>query len=221
MKLTTLYVNLRRFNALLPSLFILVVVLAIGWAALSQKNQNTTKTVVPPGEDTANKGLVLELRLLDFSLGENQILMEVVGRSQANSGPGYEKGRGIRNLVFVNENSESVKWLFPSQAQEITRVQPLKFPSEVVIGVYLEVFENMEKENRSYETRSVYLTSNDGLKSKKVLSDVDFVMSKRIHEQKLRVIYEKENSVRLAQIDMQDFRVVADRELAKMTELKE
>jgi hypothetical protein len=36
----------------------------------------------------------------------------------------------------------------------------------------------------------------------------------------LRLIYKKQNSIRMAQIDMQDFRVLADRELATMIEFK-
>jgi hypothetical protein len=48
---------------------------------------------------------------------------------------------------------------------------------------------------------------------------VDEVISRRNDAQKLRLIYQKENSVRMAQIDMQDFRITTDRELAKMNEL--
>ena len=36
----------------------------------------------------------------------------------------------------------------------------------------------------------------------------------------LGLIYKKKNTVRMAQIDMQDFKVLADRELAKMSEFK-
>ena len=55
---------------------------------------------------------------------------------------------------------------------------------------------------------------------KKVLSDVDEVLSRRNDANKLRLIYQKQNSIRMAQIDMKDFRVLTDRELAKMSELK-
>ena len=51
---------------------------------------------------------------------------------------------------------------------------------------------------------------------KKVLSDVDEVVSRRNDAHKLRLIYKKENTVRMAQIDMQDFKLLTDRELAKM-----
>ena len=35
MKLTTLFVNLKRFNALLPSVIILLVVVVFGWTELA------------------------------------------------------------------------------------------------------------------------------------------------------------------------------------------
>jgi hypothetical protein len=62
--------------------------------------------------------------------------------------------------------------------------------------------------------------SADGSVLKKVLSDVDEVLSRRNDANKLRLIYHKQNTVRMAQIDMQDFKVLADRELAKMSEFK-
>lgn len=75
MKLTTLFVNLKRFNALLPSVIILLVVVVLGWTILSQKSWNTTKTVAPPGEVVGGTGLILQLRLLDFDVGANQVVM--------------------------------------------------------------------------------------------------------------------------------------------------
>jgi hypothetical protein len=45
-------------------------------------------------------------------------------------------------------------------------------------------------------------------------------VSRRNDAHKLRLIYKKENTVRMALIEMQDFRVLSDRELAKMSEFK-
>jgi hypothetical protein len=63
---------------------------------------------------------------------------------------------------------------------------------------------------------SIYLVSADGSSLKKVLSDVDEIVNRRNDAHKLRLIYKKQNTVRMAQIDMQDFKVLSDRELAKM-----
>jgi len=41
-------------------------------------------------------------------------------------------------------------------------------------------------------------------------------VNRRNDAHKLRLIYKKQNTVRMAQIDMQDFKVLSDRELAKM-----
>ena len=75
MKLTTLFVNLKRFNALLPSVIILLVVVVLGWTILSQKSWNTTKTVAPLCEVVGGTSLILQLRLLDFDVGANQVVM--------------------------------------------------------------------------------------------------------------------------------------------------
>lgn len=63
------------------------------------------------------------------------------------------------------------------------------------------------------------MVSLDGSSYKKILSNVDEVISRRNDANKLRLIYQKENSVRMAQIDMHDFRITTDRELAKMNAL--
>ncbi len=75
MALTTLFVNLKRFNALLPSVIILLVVVVLAWTILSQKRLNTTNIVAPPGEVVGGTGLSLQLRLLDFDVGANQVVM--------------------------------------------------------------------------------------------------------------------------------------------------
>jgi hypothetical protein len=64
------------------------------------------------------------------------------------------------------------------------------------------------------------LVSPDGAGFKKILSNVDEVISRRNDANKLRLIYQTENSVRMTLIDMQDFRITSDREIAKMNELK-
>jgi hypothetical protein len=70
------------------------------------------------------------------------------------------------------------------------------------------------------ELRSIYVVLLDGSSYKKILSNVDEVISRRNDAKKLRLIYQAENSVRMAQIDMQDFRITTDREIAKMNDLK-
>ena len=70
------------------------------------------------------------------------------------------------------------------------------------------------------ELRSIYVIALDGAGYKKILSNVDEVISRRNDTNKLRLIYQTHNSVRMAQIDIQDFRVITDREIAKMNEVK-
>jgi hypothetical protein len=70
------------------------------------------------------------------------------------------------------------------------------------------------------ELRSIYVIAIDGSGYKKILSNVDEVISRSNDTNKLRLIYQKENTVRMAQVDMQNFRITTDREIAKMNEFK-
>ena len=220
MKFTTLFVNLRRFNALLPSLIILIGALILAWAALTSNKPTPPKTVVPPGQVERPMSDVLELRKLDvdLDLGPKQVMLKVVSKKKNAST--YESTE-IRNLVFVSDDSETLKWVFPGQDQELVSVHPLKNNAGDIKGIYVEaVAKSSEAKASGYHLSSIYLVSADGSVLKKVLSDVDEVLSRRNDANKLRLIYHKENTVRMAQIDMQDFKVLADRELAKMSEFK-
>lgn len=221
MKVTTVIVWLRRFNALLPSLMLIMGGLILAWAALTrnQPPAPAPKTVVAPGQTESLASEVLELRRLDvdLNLGPRIELLKAVSKKKSAST--YDTAE-IRNLVFVADDSEALKWVFPSQAQTLVSVHPLKTAGNEIKAIYVESVDKTSKEKASgYQLSSIYLVSADGSVLKQVLSEVDEVISRRNDEHKLRLIYQKQNTVRMAQIDMQDFRVLADRELAKMSEL--
>ena len=219
MKTALLFVNLRRFNALLPSLALLLMAVALAWSALTTYNPSPPKTVMPPGQTESSANEVLELRRLDVDLdfGPKMVMLKVVSKKKSAST--YDNSE-IRNLVFVGDDSETLKWVFPGQDQELVSVHPLKNAADEIKGIYVEAVAKSSKvEASGFYLSSIYLVSADGSVLKKVLSDVDEVVSRRNDANKLRLIYKKQNSIRMAQIDMQDFRVLADRELAKMNEL--
>ena len=220
MKTARLFVNLRRFNALLPSLALLLVAVAFAWAALTTNNPSPPKTVVPPGQTESLASDVLELRKLDndLDLGPKIVMLKVISKKKSSSM--YDNPE-IRNLVFVSDDSETMKWVFPTQDQDLVSVHPLRNGSGEIKGIYVEsVAKSSEAKASGFHSSSIYLVSADGSVLKKVLSDVDEVVNRRNDAHKLRLIYKKQNTVRMAQIDMQDFKVLADRELAKMSELK-
>ena len=220
MKTALLFVNLRRFNALLPSLALLLMVVAFAWAALTTDKPSPPKTVVPPGQTESLVSDVLELRKLDvdLDLGHKLVMLKVVSKKK--SGSAYDSSE-IRNLVFVSDDSDTLKWVFPGQDQELVSVHPLKNAANEIKGIYVEaVAKSSEAKASGFHLSSIYLVSADGSVLKKVLSDVDEVVSRRNDAHKLRLIYKKANSIRMAQIDMQDFKVLADRELAKLSEFK-
>lgn len=216
MKTTLLFLNLRRFNALLPSLALLLVAVAFAWAALTTNNPSPPKTVVPPGQTESLVGDVLELRKLDndLDLGPKIVMLKVISKKKSSSM--YDNPE-IRNLVFVSDDSETMKWVFPTQDQDLVSVHPLRNGSGEIKGIYVEsVAKSSEPKASGFHLSSIYLVSADGSVLKKVLSDVDEVVNRRNDAHKLRLIYKKQNTVRMAQIDMQDFKVLADRELAKL-----
>lgn len=220
MKATTFYLNIRRFNALLPLITISLMAIGLAMGAFYTDTAPPPKSVIPPDQKESASSEVLELSKLDveLDLGPKLVMLKVVIRKK--SGSDYSRS-AIRNLVFVEDDSTDLKWVFPTQQKELVSVHPLKNSNGVIKGIYVEAIEKSDSVKSSgHELRSIYVVSPDGMGYKKILSNVDEVISRRNDANKLRLIYQTENSVRMAQIDMQDFRITADRELAKATELK-
>ncbi len=219
MKATTFYLNIRRFNALLPLMAVLLMAVALAIGAFFTDTSPPPKSVIPPDEKESASGDVLLLRKLDveLDLGPKLVMLKVVGRKK--NGTEYSKSE-IRNLVFVRDESTDLKWVFPTQQQELVSVHALKNSDGVIKGIYVEAI-GKDDAVKSSERKlsSIYVVSPDGSGYKKILSNVDEVISRRNDAKKLRLIYQKENSVLMAQIDMQDFRITTERELAKMNEL--
>ena len=220
MKAATFYLNIRRFNALLPLIAILLMAIGLAIGAFYTDTAPPPKSVIPPDQKESASSEVLELSKLDveLDLGPNLVMLKVVIRKK--SGSDYSRS-AIRNLVFVEDDSTDVKWVFPTQQQELVSVHPLKNSNGVIKGIYVEAIDKANAVKSSeHELRSIYVVSPDGAGYKKILSNVDEVISRRNDTNKLRLIYQTQNSVRIAQIDMQDFRVITDREIAKMNEVK-
>ena len=219
MRASSVYLNIRRFNTLLPLLAISLIAIAFGLGAFFTNTSHPLKSVIPPDKKEIASGDVLELQKLDMELdlGPKLVMLKVVSRKKNSTE--YSRSE-IRNLVFVEDDSTDLKWIFPTQQQELVSVHPLKNSNGVVTGIYVEAI-GRDDAVKSSERKlsSIYVVSLDGSGYKKILSNVDEVISRRNDARKLRLIYQKENSVRMAQIDMQDFRITTDRELAKMNEL--
>jgi hypothetical protein len=220
MKATTFYLNIRRFNALLPLMAVLLTAVALAMGAFFTNTSPPPKSVIPPDKKESASSEVLELSKLDeeLDLGPKLVMLKVVIRKK--SGSDYSRS-AIRNLVFVEDDGIDLKWVFPTQEQELVSVHPLMNSNGVIKAIYVEAIEKVDAVKSSQHVlRSIYLVSLDGSGYQKILSNVDEVISRRNDAKKLRLIYQAENSVRMAQIDMQDFRITTDREIAKMNELK-
>jgi hypothetical protein len=220
MTLNRVYFYLRRFNALLPSLALLVFAVLLAWGFFTQSTAHPPKTVVAPGPVQSVPVDALELRKLDvdLDLGPKLALLKVVSKKK--TGSGYESSE-IRNLVFVGDDSEALSWVFPTQMQELVSVHPVKAANGVIKGIYVEALDKTKEADVSAASlKTVYLIAADGSGFKKMLTDVEEVVSRRNDDHKLRLIYQKNNAVRMAQIDVQNFEVLVDRELAKMSEFK-
>lgn len=220
MKATTLYLNIRRFNTLLPLIAILLMAVALVMGAFNYDTAPPPRSVMPPDQKESASSQVLELSKLDveLDLGSKLVMLKVVIRTK--TGSDYSR-TAIRNLVFVDDDSADLKWVFPTQTQELVSVHPLRGSNGVIKGIYVEAVEKVDAVKSSeHKMRSIYLVSPDGAGYKKILSNVDEIISRRNDSNKLRLIYQTENSVRIAQIGMQDFQITTDREITKMTELK-
>lgn len=223
MKTTVFFVNLRRFNTLLPLLAILIFAVILAWSFISKSKESPPKSEMPPGQAESLIGDVLELRRIDVDLdfGPKLVMLKVVSKKKSASAydtSAYDNAE-IRNLVFVGDDSEALKWVFPTQMQELVSIHPVKNAGEVIKAVYVEAIDKTSDVKTSdLRRRSIYLIGPDGSEYKKILTDVAEVLSRRNDANTLRLIYQKENSVRMALINLQNFRVLADRELAKMSE---
>lgn len=221
MRLHRLFYVLRRFNALLPVLALLTIVLGVAWDVWSTHRANTPpKTVVPPSEEqVAPPTESLKLRWLDLDMGPSYSVMRVVKRNNARSG--YEGIEEIRNLIVVGTETGTVKWVFPSQSQRLITIHPLQHGAVKTLGLYVEGTETPGT-GKSEEPNmiSVYLIKADGSSHQKVLSGVHTVMNKHNDANSLRLIYQKDNAVRWALIDLKDFSVRVDRQLAALRDFK-
>ena len=143
MTLTRFFVNVRRFNALLPALALLVFSTVLAWGFLSQNKERPPKTVVAPDRVAGMSEDALELRKLDIDLdlGPKLVLLKVT--SKRKNGSSYESSE-IRNLVFVGDDSETLKWVFPTQMQELVSVHPVKASDGVIKGIYVEAIDKSE-----------------------------------------------------------------------------
>ena len=218
MKATTFYLNIRRFNALLPLIAILLMAVALAFGVLFTDTSPPPKSVMPPDKKESASGDALELRKLDveIDLGPKLVMLKVVSRKKSSTE--YNRSE-IRNLVLVADDGTDLKWVFPTQKQELVSVHPLKNSNEVIKGIYVEAIEKTDAVKSSeLELRSIYVIALDGSGYKKILTNVDEVISRSNDTNKLRLIYQKENTVRMVQVAMQDFRITTDREIAKMNE---
>lgn len=205
---------------MLPVIAILLMAIGLAMGTFYSDTAPPPKSVIPPDKKESALSEVLELSKLDvdLDLGPKLVMLKVVIRKE--SGADYNRS-AIRNLVFAEDDSTELKWVFPTQQQELVSVHPLRNSNEVIKGIYVEAIDKSTAVKSSqHELRSIYLVPLDGTGYKKILSNVDKVISRRNDSNKLRLIYQAESSVRMAQIDMQNFEITADREIAKINELK-
>ncbi len=137
MKATNFYLNIRRFNALLPLMAVLLMAVALAMGAFFTDTSHPPKSVIPPDKKESASSDVLELRKLDveLDLGPKIVLLKVVSRKK--SGTEYSRTE-IRNLVLVADDRTDLKWVFPTQQQELVSVNPLKNSNGVIKRIYVE-----------------------------------------------------------------------------------
>ena len=68
MKAATFYLNIRRFNALLPLMAVLLTAVALAMGAFFTNTSPPPKSVIPPDKKESASSEVLELSKLDEEL---------------------------------------------------------------------------------------------------------------------------------------------------------
>jgi hypothetical protein len=84
MKATTFYLNIRRFNALLPLIAILLMAVALALGVLFTDTSPPPKSVIAPDKKESASGDALEFRKLDVEM---------------DLGPKFLMGKQIKHLV--------------------------------------------------------------------------------------------------------------------------
>lgn len=130
----------------------LCVLLAIGYAVVtlayqqSRWKQRSAVTVVPPGDAAREQKVQLRFSGLESIAGTTTSLLQVETASTGSkaglsSGGGYDGS--LRNLIFLDGGKTAARWLFPGNAQLLSRLQKLCLcetdRQAPVLALYVEV----------------------------------------------------------------------------------
>ncbi len=116
---------------------VLLIAAALAMGAFFTDTSPPPKSVIPPDKKESASGDVLLIQKLDveMDLGPKLVMLKVFSRKR--NGAEYSKS-DIRNLVFLRDESTDLKWVFPTQQQELISVHPLKNSNGVIKGIYVE-----------------------------------------------------------------------------------
>ncbi len=174
---------------------------------------HSSTTVIGPGEIHVHPKESLILKPARLPDQGGVAFMKLVTRKEKQS---YDEGwsGGIRNLLIVKHNASESSWLFPDQSLHLVSIQ--EWPDKNLPLQGLSILTRPANGPTAAGKLSMYLVRHDGLELQEVLKGLDEVIGQTYHQNELRVVYQKELSVRSARISFSDWSVISDIELARI-----
>ena len=206
-----------RVNALA---FFTGVVLATGlllWAVGNSLWEGKAKTSVVVPNASSEKSEVLSLTAWEF-IPETGVQVLKLQSTGGESSDYAAEGRNYktRNLLFVRSDGGNSTWLFPDQSQLISRVERLTDKDSRTKAIYFESQVTSEKRSPNF---SLFLAKPNGSSRVELLKDVEKIISSKLFDNSLWVIYQKKLEIRRVEFSLASYELVSDELVAKMSSI--
>lgn len=231
METSPFFQKLWRFNAIIIALAGLagLLLLVIGTGAvgyeiykdLTRQKRDQVITSTTPAEVAES----LELGDMERVNGHNILTFSLLGEQRLSGGfVSYSKGesRSTRNYLFVDLKTNRSHWLLPNHKNLLLNrtYYPMDYGDEELpveaIG-YEIVYHDSDGNQRLNDEDQITLafSTPQGTGLTNVIEGVDFIIGKRLLEEKILVVsYHKGGKTLLSRIDLGSFNILSTQELA-------
>jgi hypothetical protein len=216
--MTKLLAFARTFNTLLPVLIVAVLTALTAWGVFGDllRKAPTVNTVQGPGSEGQIGRDLYVLKPASIPEQGGVAFYKLVARIDKGI---YEEGWGgeIRNLLVLKPGVEQASWLFPDQSLTLFKI--VEIPDTGKQFKLLSILAKKSMTDNSNAPVDLYVLNHDGSGLTKVLENLDEVVGQTSYQEELRVIYQKDNSVRSARISLDSKKVISDTKLADLKQI--
>lgn len=222
------FVWVQRFNSTVIGvglLFILGLLALGGVKEAMALLRAESKTVAAPQNagGQGERGTIYSLQATEHSSRNGTVVFRLQSRGGRGGGVAYAEGRAAhtRNLLFFREGAGQSRWLFADQTRVLSRVEEYSSGAGEADVLLVEVESDREHEAQEGErhARDVYLVHMDGTGLQRILTGVEEMLNRKTVHGQLQIAYQSADAVRLARFSLQDFRQLADVEVARVETL--